>query len=114
MLVRRKDLCFAFCARRGLRYWVNGLTVLAPEAEAPRVLRLEALCSYSRFKQKSLSDPPPAGFSSFSKRSGSESHGGRPRNATFFAPVGYKGLIRAGIYETFLPSLSAIFRMVDK
>lgn len=32
MLVRRKHLFFAFCARRGLRYWVYGLTILAPEA----------------------------------------------------------------------------------
>ena len=84
MLVRRKDLCFAFRARGGLRYCVNGLTILAPEAEAPRVLRLDALSSCSRFKQKSLSELPSAAeFSNFSERSGSESHGGRHRNAPF-------------------------------
>jgi len=40
MLVRRKHLYFAFCARGGLRYWVDGLTILAPEAEAPRYLNI--------------------------------------------------------------------------
>lgn len=54
MLVRRKYLCFAFCARRDLRYCVDGVTVLAPEAEAPRILRLEALWSCSSLKQKGL------------------------------------------------------------
>lgn len=61
MLVRRKDLFFALCACRGLRYWANGLTILASEAEAPRVLRLEALFSSSRFQLKRLSERPVRG-----------------------------------------------------
>jgi hypothetical protein len=43
MFVRRKHLCLAFRTGRGFRYCVDGLPILAPEAEAPRVLRLEAL-----------------------------------------------------------------------
>ncbi len=43
MLVRGEFFDFALCARWRLRYWVNGLIILASEAEAPRVLELEAL-----------------------------------------------------------------------
>ncbi len=61
MLVRRKDLRSAFPAAGGLRYRVDGSTILASEAEAPRILRLEALWSRSRFEQKSLSGLAPNG-----------------------------------------------------
>jgi hypothetical protein len=89
MLVRRKNLCFGFCARRGLRWCVNGVTILASEAEAPRVLRLEALSFCSRFMQKSLSELPSAAeFSSFSGCSSSESHGGMPGMQPFLPPWG--------------------------
>jgi len=59
MLVRRKHLRRAFPAAGGLGYRVDGSTILASEAEAPRILGLEALWSRSRFKQKSLSRLAP-------------------------------------------------------
>src|SRR5581483_10024052 len=54
VLVRWKYLCLAFRPGGGFRCWGDGLTILPPGAEAPRVLRLEALLLYSTLGKKRL------------------------------------------------------------
>ena len=104
MLVRRKHLCLAFRTCRGFRCCVDGFTILASEAEAPRVLRLEPLQTCSTLKQKSLLELSSAAKSSnlFEKRRLRVPR--HPRESKLFGSGGVQGLIRGGICET-LPSV---------
>jgi hypothetical protein len=113
MLVRWKLFFFAFWARRALRYWIDAVTILAPEAEAParsKIGRPQVL--FEPYAKEPIGALRPGGFSTLPNAAPPQSQAGPARNTAFLPQLGDKGLICGRVYETIFPSSSAIFRVV--
>lgn len=110
MLVRGKYLCFALYART-LRCCANGKTILASEAEAPRVLRLKRLCLVRALSKKAYRSSHVRRIQHLFEPQWLVNRSRAPEMQAFWLDGGKEELI--GVRCLF-PLRSAIFRVVDE